>query len=179
MHCRRDATFQEDRSQLRLGHATEVFLPVMALEYLDTLKKALGVSRTASYPQTPLDIASSTQSSSYPVRADAAGIAAAQAAVGWTAPLLSRTRSMCYTSSDEKQAEVPPFLGSKYNIERKGLCLYSLLKRDGFCGLPCYNHRHGIPASLRQQQPSPTSLLLCCFWKGGWGGEQGKRKPEP
>jgi trehalose synthase len=39
-------------------------LPVMALEYLDTLKKALGVSRTASYPQTPLDIASSTQSSS-------------------------------------------------------------------------------------------------------------------
>jgi hypothetical protein len=25
MHCRRDATFQEDRSQLRLGHATDVF----------------------------------------------------------------------------------------------------------------------------------------------------------
>jgi trehalose synthase len=39
-------------------------LPVMALEYLDTLKKALGVSCTASYPQTPLDIASSAQSSS-------------------------------------------------------------------------------------------------------------------
>jgi trehalose synthase len=37
-------------------------LPVMALEYLNTLKKALGVSRPASYPQTPLDIASSTQS---------------------------------------------------------------------------------------------------------------------
>ena len=37
-------------------------LPVMALEYLDTLKKALGVSRPARYPQTPLDIASSTQS---------------------------------------------------------------------------------------------------------------------
>jgi hypothetical protein len=28
---------------------------------------------------------------------------------------------VCYTSSDEKQAEVPPFLESKYNIERKGL----------------------------------------------------------
>jgi len=34
-------------------------------------------------------------------------------------------------------------------------------------------------ARLRQQQPSPASLLLCCFWKGGWGSEQGKRKPEP
>jgi trehalose synthase len=39
-------------------------LPVMALEYLDALKKALGVSDTTSQPQTPLDIALSSQSSS-------------------------------------------------------------------------------------------------------------------
>ena len=35
-------------------------LPVMALEYLDALKKALGVSDTTGHPQTPLDIARSS-----------------------------------------------------------------------------------------------------------------------
>ncbi len=37
-------------------------LPVMTLEYLDALKKALGMSATSSHPQVPLDIAFSSQS---------------------------------------------------------------------------------------------------------------------
>jgi CheY-like chemotaxis protein len=40
-----------------------------------------------------------------------------------------------------------------------------VLKRGGFCGWPFDPNQHGIPASPRQQQPSPTSLLLFCFWK--------------
>jgi len=35
-------------------------LPTMVLQYLDALKKALGMSHTASHPQAPLDIASSS-----------------------------------------------------------------------------------------------------------------------
>jgi hypothetical protein len=91
---------------------------------------------------------------------------------------LSQSSALWSPSSSHEQAEEPACLSSTCSMQSKGLCLYDLLKRGGCCGLPVSHKRHGLPVGPRQQ-PSPPSLLLVCFWKGGWGGEQGKRKPEP